>query len=248
MIDSEKVLEANIEYHNRQALFYQYSTGTGHSTRPERMFKRYGKKNKVLLDVGCGQGEHMELAKKYFGKVYGIDCSEGMIAEMERNGRDTSNVVIGDAQHLPYEDESFDMINCFSVLHHCFNLEQLLSELHRVLKPGGMLYTDNDSNKNFYRIWNWWLKLRRKFFRKKQAFLSEYDSELERIAEYHQSTGIDINYIEGIIKVLGFQDWVVEQYFPSNPDRFTKILMWLSYYKSFDCFYYYFSVLARKED
>jgi ubiquinone/menaquinone biosynthesis C-methylase UbiE len=100
-----------------------------------------------VLDVGTGPGTLVcELARSLPGlQVYGIDLSEDMIRLARAHARseqleervqfDTGNVA-----HLPYPDQSFDVVVSTISMHHWDELEQPLRELYRVLRPGGRLW------------------------------------------------------------------------------------------------------------
>ena len=101
----------------------------------------------VVLDVGCGDGLDALLAAKRVGpegRVVGIDLT----SEMVRKARDTArqarakNVTFQDgvAEKLPFPDESFDVVIANSVINHlCFDKTAALTEIYRVLRPGGAL-------------------------------------------------------------------------------------------------------------
>lgn len=100
-----------------------------------------------VLDVGTGPGTLVrELARQLPGlQVYGIDLSEDMIAlarahasraHLEERVQFTS----GDVAHLPYPDQSFDVVVSTISMHHWAELAQPLRELYRVLRPGGRVW------------------------------------------------------------------------------------------------------------
>ena len=109
-----------------------------------------------VLDVACGTGDMvLELVKRGC-TVTGIDLSEEMLAIAERKSRDTARRVRSrgnglsrtrhavslqkaDAEHLPFEDDSFDAVTCAFGVRNFVHLEQGLSEMLRVLKPGGRM-------------------------------------------------------------------------------------------------------------
>ena len=89
---------------------------------------------KDVLELGCGTGMILkEIAIANSAK--GIDVSPGMLEQAQARGLD---VMVGSATDLPYEDNSFDVVYSFKVLAHIENIDQAMSEVARVLKPGGM--------------------------------------------------------------------------------------------------------------
>ena len=97
--------------------------------------------NKRVLEVGCGLGRHSVLLAKSGAAVTSFDLSLTSVAtardRAKMNGV-SNNVafVVGAAEALPFADGSFDVIFGRSILHH-LEVHPTLSELHRVLRPGG---------------------------------------------------------------------------------------------------------------
>jgi SAM-dependent methyltransferase len=92
-----------------------------------------------ILDLGCGCGE----AAVYFAKrgavVTACDVSPGMLALAGRVAAAHGVAVttaVGTAEHLPFPDETFDVVYAANVLHHS-DVPAALAEVHRVLAPGG---------------------------------------------------------------------------------------------------------------
>lgn len=94
-----------------------------------------------IVDVGCGTGI---LAARLAGafpdaRVTGADLSPGML-ERARRRSDSVTWVEADAQHLPFEDASFDTICCTESFHWYPDQRAALSEFRRVLDPEGSLH------------------------------------------------------------------------------------------------------------
>jgi len=96
-----------------------------------------------LLEIGCGIGvDSIQLARCGF-RVTGIDLTRAAIdiAETHAKLRGLAvNFRTGNAETLEFADESFDAVYSFGVLHHTPKMHKAISEVHRVLKPGGMAY------------------------------------------------------------------------------------------------------------
>lgn len=96
-----------------------------------------------LIDVGCGDGALSGVAwRKLRAEVTGIDPSEAAIrhareqfSERGMNG----NFMVGSAYATGVPDESFDAAVCADVIEHVGEPERLLREIHRILRPGGVL-------------------------------------------------------------------------------------------------------------
>lgn len=98
-----------------------------------------------VLDVAVGRGAFSFLAKEKVGEtgtVIGIDLASGMIEstkkEAEKQGIDIKLLQM-DAESLDFEDNSFDFAYCGFAIFFFPNLDKALSEIRRVLKPGGKL-------------------------------------------------------------------------------------------------------------
>lgn len=97
----------------------------------------------TVLDVACGPGTLSLKAARTAGKIHGIDFSKSMLdcfeREIERAGHGHIETHHGDAQALPYEDNTFD--NAFSLFGLMFfpDRGKGFAEIHRTLKPGGTI-------------------------------------------------------------------------------------------------------------
>ena len=98
-----------------------------------------------VLDVACGTGDFtIEIAKKVAkgSEVIGVDISEGMIAVgKEKIAKNNINaaMVVADCEALPYDEGTFDRISVGFGVRNFEHLELGLSEMYRVLTPGGKL-------------------------------------------------------------------------------------------------------------
>ncbi len=98
--------------------------------------------NPRVLDAGCGTGIMLGWLKRYSNgeDIYGIDSSQEALGFSRLRGN--KKLVHGDISNLPFVSNSFTLITCFDVLQQIpSNIElNALSELYRVLAPGGLLY------------------------------------------------------------------------------------------------------------
>ena len=108
-----------------------------------KLFDRLAGSSGDLLEIGCGIGvDSVELARCGF-RVTAVDLTQAAI-EIAKKHAAHSRVSIdfrtGNAESLDFADESFEVVYSFGVLHHTPNMERAISEVRRVLKPGGAAY------------------------------------------------------------------------------------------------------------
>jgi methionine biosynthesis protein MetW len=96
---------------------------------------RYGRR---LLDVGCGNGNLVDIAIGKFVEVHGCDISEMAVQEAKKRGIRGVCLDLNEL-FLPYKTESFDAITCVEVIEHVLDPIHFLRELHRILQPRGQL-------------------------------------------------------------------------------------------------------------
>jgi SAM-dependent methyltransferase len=96
--------------------------------------EQLGPERPRILDIGCGTGANLEMLAE-FGEAEGVDISPDALAFCRQRG--LQNVHQGEAEHLPYEDSSFDLVTALDVVEHLDHDVRGLSEMRRVLRPGG---------------------------------------------------------------------------------------------------------------
>lgn len=92
-----------------------------------------------VLEIGCSSGADAELYASSCKKYSGIDISDIGIRIAKERGIPNAHFIAGDAHHLPFKNNQFDVIIVNSLLHH-LNLEQIFCEIQRVVKPCGLLF------------------------------------------------------------------------------------------------------------
>lgn len=191
-----KVVLANKDYHDRHANTYETDPHTNYmffgtcQKRINSVVKwAWARTSGTLaLDIGCGTGNVLRHQCDFFERVFGIDLSVSM---MRLIGKTKAELLIASGSASPFADDSFDMVSAFSVLHHFYDPIDLIKESYRLLKPGGIFYSDWDFNR-FFRtrfLFSFWLHNLNpintfKGFWKHFIFKNERD-KLFTTAEYH---------------------------------------------------------------
>jgi SAM-dependent methyltransferase len=149
---AQEIRNVNTRYHDGAAVGYDAKWGIdyGEVGRGQVL----GKVRKALgelrpfarsLEVGAGTG-YFSLNMLQAGLVQDAVCTDispGMLDALQVNARrlelDVTTTAC-DAEELPFEDASFDLVFGHAVLHHLPDLDRAFSEFHRVLRPGGRLF------------------------------------------------------------------------------------------------------------
>jgi SAM-dependent methyltransferase len=147
----KEITDSNIVFHDEfDAEIYDWKWGKQYGIEEtQRMLDEYrvymgGELGRVgrYLDIGCGTGTavvNLSLSEG-IGEAHGSDISIGMLRVCRKNAQGARTRIIltqSNAETLPYRDESFDFITCHAILHHVPHPEQVVREVHRLLKPGG---------------------------------------------------------------------------------------------------------------
>ena len=86
-----------------------------------------------ILDIGCSRGFYVRAMEAYTPNVIGVDSSEASVADAV-----SDKVELGDATNLRFADGTFDKVFSLHTIEHLQDPGALVSEIGRVLKPGGM--------------------------------------------------------------------------------------------------------------
>ncbi len=96
-----------------------------------------------VLEVGCGQGVGTQAIIEKLGaaKVTAIDLDEDMVQRarkrLENYSHDRVDIKVGDITHIDAPDEAYDAVVNFAAIHHIPDWQAAITEITRVLKPGG---------------------------------------------------------------------------------------------------------------
>jgi ubiquinone/menaquinone biosynthesis C-methylase UbiE len=98
-------------------------------------------KDLTLLNIGGSTGIIDQYLAQHLGSVISVDIDQKAIHYASENYTSKNlQFVIGDAMQLSFTDNSFDLAICSQVYEHVPNADQMMAEIYRVLKPGGVCY------------------------------------------------------------------------------------------------------------
>ncbi|WP_411256003.1 class I SAM-dependent methyltransferase [Neobacillus niacini] len=104
--------------------------------------------HEILLDIATGGGHTANAFAPLVKKVTAVDLTAEMLEAAEKfikgNGHQNVEFVQGDAEQLPFSDESFDIVTCRIAPHHFPQVDSFIKEVHRVLKPKGQFLLDDN--------------------------------------------------------------------------------------------------------
>lgn len=108
-------------------------------------------KGKKLLDVGAGTGRLSLPLARLGAVVTALDISERMLMELYKKNK-TVKTVAGDAESLPFENETFDIVTAAFLIVHLKDPTRFFDEVYRVLNDGGLFVVTNINQKDPPRI------------------------------------------------------------------------------------------------
>ncbi|WP_404452535.1 methyltransferase domain-containing protein [Virgibacillus necropolis] len=93
----------------------------------------------IALDIATGGGHVAKQLSNHVAKVTASDLTEAMLTNTAKHLKEYENIsyTIADAEELPFDDHSFDIVTCRIAAHHFPNPEKFIKEVQRILKPGG---------------------------------------------------------------------------------------------------------------
>lgn len=209
---AEEIRDVNTRYHDGAAADYDSKWGItfdelGTSMVLAKLEKALGgplPKIGRSLELGAGTG-YFTLNLLREGLIEEATCTDiapGMLKALDANAASLGldvNTVVCDAEDLPFDDDSFDLVLGHAVLHHIPNLGQAWKEIHRVLRPGGIAVFAGEPSERGDRIANvpkalaWRVSpLWRRALRATQA------------SEGHQDGGAENHAMEAFVDVHAF--------------------------------------------
>lgn len=99
-----------------------------------------GQKGKKVLEIGVGLGADHQMFAEAGAELYGCDLTERAVEYTRKRMKLfnlKSEIIVADAEQLPYASDSFDTVYSYGVLHHSPDTKRALEEVYRVLKTNG---------------------------------------------------------------------------------------------------------------
>jgi ubiquinone/menaquinone biosynthesis C-methylase UbiE len=128
-------------------IFLHYKFSSNKNSWPLWLFDNINKiENAKVLEIGCGNGLFWKINSDRIPENWNItltDFSDGMLKDAEKNiGKGNGNIKyeVMDAEKIPYDSNSFDIIFANHMLYHITDRRKGLSEIRRVLKDDGIFY------------------------------------------------------------------------------------------------------------
>lgn len=155
---------ANVLYHDWEAQNYDDRWSISFDQRcvsyAREKFSRVAPVQKYgdVLEIGCGTGFFIINLWQagLVERAYATDISSGMVEACRRNAERVGLMDLegkaSDAESLPYDDASFDLVVGHAVLHHIPDVPAALRECFRVLRPGGTLVIAGEPTRIGYQI------------------------------------------------------------------------------------------------
>ena len=179
----------------------------------------------VLLDIATGGGHTANAFAPLVKKLIALDLTAEMLAAAKKfiknNGHQNVEYIQGDAEKLPFNDISFDIVTCRIAPHHFPNVDAFIEEVHRVLKPGGQFLLDDNvvpESEEFDQFYNTIEKIRDySHFRawKKSEWIQKLEESGLEVFEWHRFE-----------KTFHFESWCMNMKLPdSEKTHLTKFIL-----------------------
>ena len=159
----EKIHEANIAVHKVEAAYYERLHPEVYGKSEQQRIisalteadKLVAENRKQALDFGAGTGNLTGKLLKLGYEVTAVDISPEMceiLRKKFKNQIDTKKLTVINApiEDAPLGISKFDLICCYSVLHHLPDYESTLQRLCNLLKKGGVIYIDHEASPNYW--------------------------------------------------------------------------------------------------
>ena len=181
-----------------------------------------------FLDIGCNAGFYTKWLQDFSPNAFGVDYSKSLLLDAKKEYPDI-DFLQADGYDLPFRNEAFDGVICFGVINCVANWDNILLEIVRVLKPGGIALLETNTlfsfTERFVRSTSWFLKRKMTF---KEAItgikLPDYSSS------HNEPRGYSIEDITRFLDAIGVKEIVVHS--PAKYWLFLSIFLGVAFVKS----------------
>ena len=165
--------------------------------------------DKVVIDIGCGPGNLLAAIGGKPKVLIGTDISEGALLNAQKLGYAT---MLADAQDMPLIDRCADVVMLNAVMHHSDNMELVLREAARLVRPGGLLITDMDPQKgawDFKGLGLFLYQLRYPLYKlmNSNSYKTQEEHTFRLVTEVHNQqpgNGIELELYTKVLSEMGF--------------------------------------------
>jgi len=143
-------------------------------------------KDKIAADIGCADGYGTQYLANFASQITGVDYSEETVKLASAKHKEKTNLkfVRAAVPPLPFEDNSLDVLTAFQFIEHIHNRKAFMTDVKRVLKPGGIFLCSTPNNK---------MSIARNPFHVHEYTFSEMESEAKSIYQNIEILGVQGN-------------------------------------------------------
>lgn len=154
-------MQANIELHSKLAEHYQSCEPHFRQENVSKVKSRfegvitsvpgYNNSTAKMLDLGCGTGFMINVARDLVSEIDGVDITQAMLDRVDtQSGRARIKLHNSDTGTFPVRKGDYDVVTAYSFLHHLFDIKPTLNTAYAALKEDGKFYVDLEPNYFFW--------------------------------------------------------------------------------------------------
>jgi SAM-dependent methyltransferase len=152
----QEVVAANVRLHTSMSGSYDSCEPHFRPENRERVEQKLlramdGLDARRLLDLGCGTGFIIDIAKQHVPEIHGVDATAAMLERVDRSGPATITLHEADTGSFEVSPGEFDVVTAYSFLHHLYDVRPTLKTAARALGEGGRFYADLEPNADFWK-------------------------------------------------------------------------------------------------
>ncbi|MGB1242078.1 MAG: class I SAM-dependent methyltransferase [Chitinophagales bacterium] len=190
----------------KTAKAYVYSQGHAKGQDLQWMTEQAGEiKGKKVLDIATGGGHTALQFAKAGAKVIATDLTPEILKEAEKFATEQGfdiDFQFAEAENLPFEAESFDIVTCRIAPHHFENPEQFVKEAYRVLKPNGLFLLIDNISPESMELAKWMNEIEK---RRDDSHVEAYT--VGTWIQWMANVGFDLQYFARWHRSKKFQTW-----------------------------------------